>query len=443
MKKLFGTDGIRGKANRYPLSPEGCAVLAHALTRKYCSGTLRQPVVMIGRDTRISGDMLECALAAKFSSLGVLVCLIGVVPTPAVSIATKLHRADLGIMISASHNVFSDNGIKIFKTDGMKLNDQEEEEIELLMEDVHLPDHSSPKMDVGSCSRTHSPLKCYVEKIYGAVRIDRSAAKKIKLVIDAANGSLYRLAPRIFRDFQFQTVCLNVVPNGRNINENSGVIHCHIMSEAVRRHGADFGVAFDGDGDRVIMFDSDGFPLDGDYVLAILSQAEESTEVVSTIMSNLALEQHLQSCGIKLTRTAVGDRYIGEYMRNHPEVKIGGEPSGHTIIRRHALTGDGLFTSLKLLEYVLDAGLSFRDLRRVFKPYPTVTRNIDVTDKSILHQESVRNALQSIEKKINGRLIVRPSGTEPLIRILAEGQDEQSLTEAVDQLSQLLKNLGA
>jgi phosphoglucosamine mutase len=384
--------------------------------------------------------MLECALAAKFSSLGVHICLMGVVPTPAVSILTKLHRADLGIMISASHNVFSDNGIKIFKPDGMKLNDREEEEIESLMEDRHSFRQDTSEIGVGSCSCARSHLKCYWERICGAIRIDESAARKIKLVVDTANGSLYRLAPRVFRDFQFQIVCLNVAPDGRNINENSGVVHYKVMAEAVRKHGADFGIAFDGDGDRVIMFDSDGHPLDGDYVLAILSQAEESAEIVSTVMSNLALEQHLQSRCIKLTRTAVGDRYIAEYMQNHPEVKIGGEPSGHTIIRSHALTGDGLFTSLKLLEYVISSRLSFRDLRRIFRPYPTVTRNIEVTDKSILHQESIKSALQSIEKKINGRLIVRPSGTEPLIRILAEGQNERSLAEAVDQLSQLLKN---
>ncbi|MDR2268088.1 MAG: phosphoglucosamine mutase [Holosporaceae bacterium] len=442
MKKLFGTDGIRGEANKYPLSPEGCAVLACALAKKYCFGTFNQPIIMIGKDTRISGDMLECALAANFSSRGVRVCLMGVVPTPAVSISTKLHRADLGIMVSASHNIFSDNGIKIFKTDGAKLNDQEEEEIELLMEDHSLLSQYVPRTDVGSCSRTRSYLKCYKEKIYKTISIDTAAAKKIKLVVDAANGSLYRLAPRIFRDFQFQIVCLNVAPNGRNINENSGVVNYRIMSEAVRKHGADFGIAFDGDGDRVIMFDSDGYPLDGDYALAILSQAEDSTEIVSTVMSNSAMEQYLQSRHIKLTRTAVGDKYIAEYMQNNPEVKIGGEPSGHTIIRSHALTGDGLFTSLKLLEYAIGSGLSSIDLRRVFRPYPTVSSNIKVMDKSVLHQESVRNTMQSIEKRINCRLIVRPSGTEPLIRIMAEGQDERLLSEAVDQLSQLLKDLG-
>jgi phosphoglucosamine mutase len=442
IRKLFGTDGIRGVANQYPLSPEGCAILAAALVQKYCSNKSRPAVVMIGKDTRLSGDMLECALAAKFTSLGVHVCLLGVLPTPAISILTKLHGADLGIMISASHNVFSDNGIKIFKTNGLKLTDAEEKEIESLMADTGHSAATTPTAQLGFCRRTSGSVKYYREKILGTIDIDGSAAQKLTLVIDAANGSLYRIAPAIFRQLQFRIICLNVAPDGSNINENCSLMHPEVMSEALRKYTADFGIAFDGDGDRVIMFDNDGHPLDGDYALAILSMAEKSTEVVSTIMSNLALEQHLLANNVKLIRTAVGDRYISEYLQQHPHVKIGGEPSGHIIIRRHALTGDGLFTALKLLEYVMKSGLTSGELRRIFKPYPSLTRNLKVVNKSIALHESIRNAIKSMEKKINGRIIVRPSGTESLIRIQAEGPEEQPLADAVNQLSQLLENFG-
>ncbi|GHT98084.1 phosphoglucosamine mutase [Alphaproteobacteria bacterium] len=443
MKKLFGTDGIRGEANSYPMTIEVCAAFADALMYKYCDFTYMKPMIFIGKDTRISCSIFEHALAAKFCSLGANVKLLGIIPTPILAGYVTKYPAHLGIMISASHNVFSDNGIKIFKGNGRKLTDAEEEEIESLIDGGFKCKNLLGKA-VGKSDLDGDGIKIYCEKIRKTFQIERAEAQKVKLVVDAANGSLYKIAPEIFESLGFDAVFINCAPDGTNINDDCGAAHPKAISEAVVKHKADLGIAFDGDGDRVIIADNYGNILDGDYILAILVEAEGlyNEEVVSTIMANFAFERYLESQGIHLVRTNVGDQYISEYMRNS-EAKIGGEPSGHIIIKDHLPTGDGLFAALKVLEYSIKSRKSIAELLRIFKPYPSISRSVKVKDKSVIENEIVQIAIEDFQKQLRGegRLIVRPSGTEPIIRVYAEGNDKLLLEDVVTQLAHLIENM--
>jgi phosphoglucosamine mutase len=379
VRKLFGTDGIRGVANEPPLTIDLCRKLSVALVAKFCRSKGSGNLIIIGKDTRISGDMFEHALAACLCSLGVNVQLLGVVPTPAVSMLTPELRADVGIMVSASHNPFRDNGIKLFRSNGQKLTDGEEFELEKMMADGGTHPCGAVGTDIGRISYASSALDLYRARIKNSFDF---SATKMKIVLDCANGSFSAIAPDILRAFGFDVVSLNNAPNGVNINENCGVTSSHALTESVLHHRADIGIAFDGDGDRVLLADENGQLLDGDHILAILAQSEETSEVVSSVTSNFGLEKYLSSLKIKLTKTDVGDRYISEYMRNG-EAKFGAEPSGHVIIKSHLLTGDGLFAGLKVVEYMLKSGKKGSQLR-LFTPFPTVNKNLQTTDKAIL-----------------------------------------------------------
>lgn len=456
MRKLFGTDGIRGMANTFPMTVDVCGKLAKALVAKRKSDpTISNGIIIIGKDTRISCDIFEHALAAQFASLGIDVKLIGVCPTPAISILTKAVQADFGIMISASHNPYWDNGIKTFNSHGLKLTDAEEAEIEGLMEseDSPLPDIIKDK--VGRIFCDSSLLDNYIDRIKSAFSFAQEVSSKNKIVLDSSNGSFSNIAPQIFRHFGFEVVSINDAPNGVNINENCGMTHPEVIAAATRGHGADIGIAFDGDGDRVLLCDADGRFLDGDHILAVLVEdalltsgtpsSEPPSEVVSTIMSNFGFEKYLRDRGISLARTQVGDRYISEYMQKSPQSLFGGEPSGHVIVREHALSGDGLFTALKVLKYLEKLHKKLSDLCNIFVSYPVISRNIKVKDghdkmRLISDKRVAKLRIKHEQKLLNrGKIIVRPSGTESLIRVSAEGEDETELREIVADISEAIE----
>ena len=457
MRKLFGTDGIRGTANKYPLTIDVCLNLAEAILIKFCIEKDRTKqkdsgnnIVVIGKDTRISCDIFEHAIAARLASLGACVKLIGVCPTPAISILTKVMNADFGIMISASHNPFSDNGIKIFNKRGLKLTDHDEEEIEEIMEQICCNNYHDEKNiigdKVGHVKYTSEELKLYTDKIKNSFSFDKSISGKTKIALDTSNGSFSKIAPQIFRDFGFCVVNDYDFPNGININEHCGVTNPQTISSMTTNNNADVGIAFDGDGDRLLLCDEQGRFLDGDHILAILAKSEnlKHTEIVSTIMSNFGLEKHLKEKDIKLIRTKVGDRYISEYMQQTPEAIFGGEPSGHIIIKEHAPTGDGLFAALKILDYVVKSGKKVSELYEIFKPYPVVSCNIRVSDKDIISKAEISDKIEEYKNQLlnRGKLIVRASGTEPLIRVSAEGDDKQELEDIVANIRRIIENDG-
>ena len=433
MRKLFGTDGIRGVANEYPITIDVCRQLARAVVAKFCSSEDRKHLIIIGKDTRISGDIFEHALAASFASLGVDVQLLGVIPTPAFSVLVSKLKADMGIVISASHNPFYDNGIKLFNKLGLKLKDEEEAELEDLMAEqssLKTPTHEK----VGTIRANNHAVDIYIDEIKKAFHFKNT---KLKIVVDSSNGALSKIAPKVFTDFGFDVVSLYDEPNGININNNCGVTHPNTLSEAVVKHHADMGIAFDGDGDRVILADETGHIVDGNQILAILSQTEGCREIVSTIMANYGLEKYLQARGIKLIKTAVGDRYISEYMQNNSDARFGGEPSGHIIIKSHSLTGDGLFSGLKIIEMLIQSEKKCSEFCNVFELCPTVSNNVRVKDKGIITDANVQRVIKECEQELAGigKLIVRPSGTEPLIRITAEGENETKSQEIVKRIT--------
>lgn len=445
MKKLFGTDGIRGTANVHPITVDICLRLAEALAIKFCLSH-EEKLIIIGKDTRISGDIFEHALAAAFCSLGINVKLIGVVPTPAVSILTANLKANLGIMISASHNHFADNGIKIFNQYGLKLTDSEEIEIESLMENQSNCIQKPTGIALGKIDYDTAAIDEYIKKIKDSFLLDKTETKKIKIVLDSSNGSFSKIAPKIFQELGFDLVSIHDFPNGININDSCGVTHSQVISSEVLKNKADIGIAFDGDGDRLILSDENGKILDGDHILAILAQFElsENSEIVSTIMSNFGLEQFLKNKKIKLIKTDVGDRYISEYMQTH-DAKFGGEPSGHIIIKSHAMTGDGLFASLKIMENLLRLNKKISDFRCIFVPCPTINRNIRVKDKTVIMRPEVKQQIHKFEQQLlnRGKLIVRASGTEQLIRISVEGEDEKELKNISEVIASTIEGLAS
>lgn len=438
MKRLFGTDGIRGVANEYPINFEVCSKLATAIYLKFLKNE-KSPVVLIGKDTRLSGDMLEHAMASTFCSLGVTVKLLDVIPTPAVSILVKKWNASFGVMISASHNPYYDNGIKLFDSCGMKLSDDQE---------IALEDLISGNSDVEQISQDKIGRVLYfgdiakkeycslIENFYA----EKSAlTKDKKIVIDSANGSLSYISSEVFKNLGFNVISLHDTPNGININDNCGVMHPETLKHAVLQNNADFGIAFDGDGDRVIICDEKGGLFNGDELLAILSLQDSCSEVVATIMSNFGFEHYLKESGIKLIRTNVGDRYISEYMKDNV-ANIGGETSGHIVIKSHAPTGDGLFAGLNAISHAITNNVKMSSLH-LFEPYPTISENLRVKDKSVISDVRVVKVIEDCKNELgdSGRLIVRPSGTEPLIRITAEGNDLEKLTDVVNRIKESIE----
>lgn len=427
--KYFGTDGIRGKVGHNTMTAEFALRIANAAAQVLApdGGT-----VLIGKDTRISGYMFESALEAGFVSAGMDVKLLGPIPTPAIAHLIKRYKADLGIVISASHNSFADNGIKFFNNLGTKLNDEIELEIEKFLEKPNMTKNS---IDLGRASIDSLARERYQEFCISTYGSEKDLSS-LKIVFDAANGSGYKVGPRIFNDLGAQILSIGCSPNGKNINENCGSTHPALLQQTVKAIGADLGIALDGDGDRVLMVDEDGELLDGDqllYILALDLKAHKKLKgpVVGTVMSNMGLEFALKDKGISFKRSNVGDRYVLEMLRDQGG-NLGGETSGHMLCMDHAETGDGLITALQILSVMTRTGKSLKELSKNFKKFPQITENIKLNkEKDFKLSSGISAAIKDTEKQLigGGRVILRPSGTEPLIRITVEGKDLGNVKE--------------
>ncbi len=446
MAGLFGTDGVRARVNTGPMKAEAVVRLALAAGRWFADHNNRsintRPIVVIGKDTRLSGYMLESAMVAGFSSIGLDCRLLGPIPTPAVAHLTRSLRAELGVMISASHNPHHDNGIKLFGPDGFKLDDRIESEISALAEaSIAL----AMPHELGRARRMLDSVGRYVEfaksTLPGRTRLDG-----LKLVVDCANGAAYRTAPDTLYELGAEVVPLAIMPDGLNINEDCGAVHPRVMASAVVAHGADAGICLDGDADRVIMADENGTIIGGDQILGCLALAmqEKGTlsknTVVGTVMSNRGLEKMLGKADIDLHRVAVGDRYILEKMRND-ELNLGGEPSGHILMTDFARSGDGLLTALQMLTLLKGSTKKASKLFCGFKPNPQRLENLTGIDPLILRRKALQSAIREIESRLGkqGRVLVRPSGTEALIRVMVEAESEPLLTATMDALISRIK----
>lgn len=437
MRKLFGTDGIRGLANTDPVSINISRRLAHAICKMFCTKTKH---VLIGKDPRISGDVFTYALASEFASLGINVTLLGVVPTPALAILTPKFKASAGIMISASHNPYYDNGIKIFNALGLKLKDNEEIEIEKLIFDETSSCPAALEQEIGIIENGIELINLYTFDLISKF----SSLKKtpLKIALDTANGSFSNIAKEVLEALGFLVISEHDSPDGFNINDKCGVTHPKTIISMTKKYNADFGVAFDGDGDRVLFCTPKGQILTGDHILAIVCEAENlrDTKIASTIMSNFGLEKYLNKRNIKLLKTNVGDRYISECIQRFPEIKFGGEPSGHIIMTEHSLTGDGLYTCLKVSSYLVNGNRTLEELYNVLKLCPSILKNIKVYDKNVIKEPQIINLINEFQSLLQGRgkIIVRSSGTESVIRILAEGDDVIFLKNIVKRLSETI-----
>ena len=432
-RKYFGTDGIRGTANRWPVTAETALRLALAAGARFRRGDHRHRVV-IGKDTRLSGYMLEPALTSGFVSMGMDVMLLGPLPTPAVAMLTGSLRADLGVMISASHNPYEDNGIKLFGPDGYKLSDAVEGEIEALMDGG--VDALVPPEALGRATRLEDAPGRYIEFVKATFPKTR-VLDGLKIVIDCAHGAAYRVAPVVLRELGAEVVPVAVQPDGKNINRQCGATAPATMQEQVVAHGADLGLALDGDADRLIVCDERGTAIDGDQIMALIAESWGRAErlrgpVVATVMSNLGLARYLEARGIDLTRTKVGDRYVVEAMRAR-NCNLGGEQSGHIVLGDYGTTGDGLVAALQVLAVMVETGRPMSDLGRQFEPVPQLLRNVRYErGAQPLALAPVKEAIATGESRLGeaGRLVIRPSGTEPVIRVMAE-HDDEALVESV------------
>lgn len=438
MRKLFGTDGVRGAANVHPMTADMALRIGAAVGRFFRQESGGVHRVVIGKDTRLSGYMLENALTAGLTSTGMNVLLLGPVPTPAVGLMTRSMRADLGVMISASHNQADDNGIKFFGPDGFKLSDQAEIEIEALIENGVEP---APASEIGRAKRIDDARYRYGERLKAslprAIRLDG-----LKVVIDCANGAAYRAAPDILWELGAEVIPVGVSPDGRNINKGCGSTFPSVAAETVVAHGAHVGICLDGDADRVILIDELGHVADGDQIMALMASrwaAEDRLSggaLVATVMSNLGLERFLNGRGLRLERTAVGDRYVVERMRQGG-FNLGGEQSGHIVMSDYATTGDGLMAGLHFLAEMVRSGQPASALAHQFTPVPQLLKNVRFSaGQTPLDDRSVKAAIAEAEAGLNGqgRLLIRKSGTEPLIRVMAECEDLGMLEEAVDRI---------
>jgi phosphoglucosamine mutase len=435
VRHLFGTDGIRGVANEAPMTSERALALGRAVAYVAGRGQSHAPRVLVGKDTRLSGYMLETALASGVCSMGGRVLLCGPLPTPAVAHLTVSMRADAGIVISASHNPFADNGIKIFGGDGFKLPDEEEAEIERLMADESLMGARPTGPGVGRATRLLDARGRYV--VFAKRTFPRELSLDgVKIVVDAAHGAAYRVAPLVFRELGAQVTCIGIKPNGININEDSGAVHPgNACAEVVKNH-AQMGIALDGDADRVIVIDERGQIVDGDVLMAMCAarmlkdnELRKKT-VVATVMSNLGLERAVERMGGKLVRTAVGDRYVVETMRRH-DYNLGGEQSGHLIFIDHASTGDGIVAALQVLAIMVRTGLPLSELaRRAMDRVPQVLENVTLPARRALDDmKRLASATEKVKRALghDGRVLVRWSGTEPKLRVMIEGPDESKI----------------
>lgn len=444
-RKLFGTDGIRGTANAEPMTAETALHVGMAAARHFRRGDYRHRVV-IGKDTRLSGYMLEPALTAGFVSMGMDVVLVGPMPTPAVAMLTRSLRADLGVMISASHNPYHDNGIKLFGPDGYKLSDEVEAVIEANMNgNGGGRAELAPSAELGRAKRLEDAIGRYTEFVKQTfprgLRLDG-----LKVVVDCANGAAYRVAPVVLWELGAEVVPIGVAPDGFNINAQCGSTAAQTMCDQVVAHGADLGIALDGDADRVVVADETGHLIDGDQLMAVIADHWKGRGllrgggVVATVMSNLGLERYLQANGLGLVRMPVGDRYVVEHMREKG-YNLGGEQSGHIILGDHSTTGDGLIAALQVLSVIVASEKRASQVCRVFDPLPQLLKNVRFRSGKPLDDGGVKAAIGDAEKRLQGRgrLLVRPSGTEPVIRVMAEGDDEALVSRVVADVAQAIE----
>lgn len=450
-RSYFGTDGIRGRANAEPMTPEIAMQVGLAAGHYFKTGDHRHRVV-IGKDTRLSGYMIEPALTAGFASMGMDVLLFGPLPTPAVAQLTRSMRADLGVMISASHNPYHDNGIKLFGPDGFKLPDEVEEKLEALI-DAGLPDEiRADGADLGRVKRLDDAMGRYMEHakatLQRGMRLDG-----LKIVIDCANGAAYKVAPTVLWELGAEVISIGVSPNGLNINDGCGSTATDLMCKTVVETGADIGIALDGDADRVLISDENGKLVDGDQLMALIagSWAEAGLlkgGLVATIMSNLGLERYLQARNIDMLRTQVGDRYVVEAMRERGW-NVGGEQSGHLVLSDYATTGDGLVAALQVLTAVVGTRMANPSARvseicHLFDPYPQILKNVRFETPVDLNDAAIVDAVKAAETAFGdgGRVVLRKSGTEPLVRVMAEGEDQALVEKAVDDIAAAVAQVG-
>lgn len=444
-RKFFGTDGIRGRANAGLLTAELAMRVGQAAGRRFLRGDHKHRVI-IGKDTRLSGYMMENALVAGFTSVGMDVILTGPLPTPAIALLTREMRADLGVMISASHNAFPDNGIKLFGPDGLKLSDDDEEAIEVLM-DSKIP--LADGKDVGRARRIEDSRGRYIHAVKGSIG-EEVRFDGLKVVIDCANGAAYQVAPTAIWELGAKIFAVGVEPNGLNINDKVGSTALETVKAKVLEERADIGLALDGDADRLIVVDEKGETVDGDQLMALIAtrMAEagklKGGGVVATVMSNLGLERYLERLGIALVRTAVGDRYVLEAMRAGG-YNVGGEQSGHMILLDHATTGDGTIAALQVLAELVRSGQKASELLHLFEPVPQLLKNVVYAGGDPLADVDVKAAIADGNRALDGRgrLVIRKSGTEPKIRVMAEGDDAREVERVVDSICEAVKKAAA
>jgi phosphoglucosamine mutase len=446
-RKLFGTDGVRGVANIHPMTAEVALQLGRALAYVIRTSPGKDSIV-VGKDTRLSGYLLEYAITAGICSMGVNVLLLGPLPTPGIAFITSSMRADAGVVISASHNPYQDNGIKFFSGDGFKLPDEIEAHIEKLMTDPGVEEARPTATEIGQAFRIDDAKGRYISFLKSTFPKEMDL-DGLKIVLDCAHGATYKVAPEVFEELGADLITVGVRPNGRNINYKCGSTYPEVTAKLVKRHKADLGIAFDGDGDRVIMVDHQGQVVDGDHIMAICAQdlhrrgKLRRKTVVGTVMSNLGLEVALKNAGCRLLRAPVGDRYVVEAML-HGGYNLGGEQSGHLVFLDHTTTGDGILTALQLLAVMLRENRPLAELARVMEDFPQILINLRVKERRDLKTiPAARQALQAAEKRLGdkGRLLVRYSGTEPLLRIMVEGDNDQEIRSLGQDLAEVLGKL--
>ena len=440
-RKFFGTDGIRGRTNEGVMTAATAMRVGQAAGTHFLRGGHRHRVV-IGKDTRLSGYMMESALVAGFTSVGMDVIMTGPLPTPAIALLTREMRADLGVMISASHNPFEDNGIKLFGPDGYKLSDDAEAAIERLLEQEPLLVQSER---IGRARRIEDARGRYIHAVKQSVASD-IRFDGLKVVVDCANGAAYQVAPSAIWELGAEVIAMGVEPNGTNINDGVGSTSLDAIKARVVEEGADIGIALDGDADRLIVIDEKGRTVDGDQIMGLIASRLKARGdlkgggVVATVMSNLGLERYLQGIGLTLERTKVGDRYVLERMREGG-FNVGGEQSGHMILTDHGTTGDGTVAALRILASLVRSEKPASELLHVFDPVPQLLKNVRYSGGKPLEKETVQKVIANAEQELEGkgRLVIRPSGTEPVIRVMAEGDDAAQVEAVVDRICNAVK----
>ena len=445
MRRLFGTDGVRGIANEYPMTAEMAMQIGRAIAVICKRGEHRHRII-IGKDTRISGYMFETSLSSGICSMGVDLMLVGPLPTPAIAFITQSMRADAGIVISASHNPYQDNGIKIFSRDGFKLPDEVEEKIEELVFAASMDSLKPSPESIGKAYRIEDASGRYIQHLKNTFPSDLTL-DGLKIVVDCANGAAYKVAPTVFEELGARVVSTGVEPDGVNINKDVGALHPEHISNLVKRHRADIGIALDGDADRVIICDEFGEIVDGDQIMAInaLNMKESGVlrknTVVATVMSNMGLELFLKDNGMRLVRTQVGDRYVVEYLRNNG-LNFGGEQSGHIIFMDYLTTGDGILAALQTLSVMKRSGKRLSELGKIIQKFPQVLVNFKVKEKKDLDSiPEVVRVIKGAEKNLKGRgrILVRYSGTEMKARVMVEGEDKGRIEKMAEEISNVIK----